>query len=129
MRLTQIIKMAMEFPTQDSLRKYLQDHPNANKSLHRVVKNIKKPKEYDNAQHHDKPKEDKTTFTKFPDLPFPMKTNTPNPATPPTPIKITPKKLHKPKNLKHKTRDDRLNIIKHKFPRSHTSPKPFLQPD
>jgi len=35
-------KMAMEFPTEEALKKYLQDHPGANKSNHSVKKTEKK---------------------------------------------------------------------------------------
>lgn len=35
--------VGMEFPTQDALDKYLKDHPDANKSNHKVKKTEKKP--------------------------------------------------------------------------------------
>jgi len=32
--------VSMEFPTQDAMDKYLKEHPDADRSLHRVVKNV-----------------------------------------------------------------------------------------
>lgn len=46
-RILDILKTGMEFPTQDALRKYLKDHPGADKSKHKVKKTEPKkaPKE------------------------------------------------------------------------------------
>jgi len=37
--------MAIEFPTQDAMDKYLKEHPGADRSLHRVVKTEKAPED------------------------------------------------------------------------------------
>ena len=42
--------LAMEFPTQDALDKYLKEHPDADKSLHKV-KETKKPAEKVQSDH------------------------------------------------------------------------------
>ena len=56
-------EVAMEFPTEDALNKYLQEHPKANKSKHTVKKHedkgesgsgAEKPKTHDHPEFKDK---------------------------------------------------------------------------
>lgn len=61
--------MAIDFPTQDAMEKYLKDHPDANRSNHKVVKSPNQPDKKGWKPETDKERKEKETWLyKFEDL-------------------------------------------------------------
>lgn len=123
----------MEFPTEEAMRKYLKEHPGADKSLHRVVKTIhkhKKPEE----EHKEREKrhlEDEARPTRFPHLPVPMKVTTPTPPKGPKHIHLDPERFQKPpKRMVRKIKGPyEPQIIRPKRPKVHKPPKTLMKPE
>jgi hypothetical protein len=62
-----LLKTAMEFPTQKALKKYLDEHPDADKSLHKVVE-TKGESKYQKEQDRKDAEELATKMSQFPNI-------------------------------------------------------------